>query len=118
MIPLTAEVVAQLIEIKSRGEEGEFVFLNHRRTPWNRSSLSLRMRRAREKAGVPDDAKLYGLRHRFATKALVNGVDMKTLAELLGHTTRRMTEHYLAALGGEKEHLRDAMKRAVGEGGD
>lgn len=114
VIPLIPEVVSLLLEIKRRGEGGEFVFLNHRGNPWNRCSLSLRMQRARKKAGVPGDAKLYGLRHSFGTAAIVNGVDLKTLAELMGHSTTRMTEHYvhLAARSG---HLADAMRRAVGD---
>ena len=60
---------------------------------WNRCNLSLRVQQAREKAGIPDDAKLYGLRHAFCVRAIVNGIDIKTLAELMGHTTSRMTEH-------------------------
>jgi integrase len=110
-IPLHPEIVLLLIEIRKRNEPGEFVFYNHRGTTWNRSSLSLRMQRAREKAGIPDDAKLYGLRHAFGTRAIVNGVDIKTLAELMGHESTRTTEHYLH-LAGEKAHLHAAMQKA------
>jgi len=109
IIPLDAVVVKLLISIHKRNE-GEFVFLNHRRTPWNKYNLALRMKRARDKAGIPLDAKLYGTRHAFGTRAIVNGVDLKTLAELLGHTTTRMSEHYLH-LAGEHAHLASAMQR-------
>jgi site-specific recombinase XerD len=111
IIPLVAEVVSLLIEIRKRKEPSEFVFLNHRGTTWNRSSLSLRMQRAREKAGIPNDSKLYGLRHAFGTRAIVNGVDLKTLAELMGHESTRTTEHYLH-LAGQKAHLHSAMQKA------
>jgi len=111
VIPLLPEVISLLIEIRKRQEPGEFVFLNHRGTTWNRSSLSLRMQRSREKAGIPEDAKLYGLRHAFGTRAIVNGVDLKTLAELMGHESTRTTEHYLH-LAGQKEHLHAAMQKA------
>ncbi len=111
VIPLHPEITALLIEIRKREELGEFVFLNHRGTPWNRSSLSLRMQRSRERAGIPDDAKLYGLRHAFGTRAIVNGVDIKTLAELMGHESTRTTEHYLH-LAGQKAHLHAAMQKA------
>jgi len=94
---------------------GERVFLTHCKTPWNRSNLSLRLRRARQAAGIPEDAKLYGLRHGFGTRAVLNGVDIKTLAELMGHTSTRMTEHYLH-LSGQRAHLADAMLRANGKG--
>jgi site-specific recombinase XerD len=75
------------------------------------------MQRARAKAGIPDDAKLYGLRHRFGTQAIINGVDIKTLAELMGHTTVRMTEIYLH-LAAQHPHLVAAMRRAVGQSPD
>jgi integrase len=84
LIPLTKEVVDLLTAIRRRNEPGDRVFRTHRGTAWNRYNLSLRMRRAREAAGVPDDAKLYGLRHAFGVRAIVNGVDIKTLAELMG----------------------------------
>jgi integrase len=112
VIPLTPIVVKLLIHIRRRQDPGERVFLTHRRTPWNCSNLSLRIRRAREVAGIPEDAKLYGLRHGFGTRAVVNGVDLKTLSELMGHTTTRMTEHYVH-LAGQQPHLADAMRRAT-----
>jgi integrase len=110
VIPLHPVVVKLLIHIKRRNDPGDFVFLTHRKTPWNRSNLSLRIRRARERAGIPADAKLYGLRHAFGTRAIVNGVDIKTLAELLGHTTTRMAEHYVH-LAGQRTHLRRAVEK-------
>ena len=113
VIPLHPVVLKLLIHIRRRGEPGPLVFLNHRKTAWNRSNLSLRVRRAREAAGIPDDAKLYGLRHGFGTRGVLAGVDLKTLAELMGHTTTRMTEHYVH-LAGQQAHLAAAMLRANG----
>jgi integrase len=89
VIPLLHELVGLPIAIRTRQEPGDHVFRNHRGTPWNRCNLSLRMQRMRARAGVPDDAKLYRLRHAFGTRAVVNGVDIKTLAEIMGHTTTR-----------------------------
>ncbi len=113
VIVLTPDVVQLLVSIRRRKEPGSVVFLTHRLTPWNRSNLSLRMQRTRERAGLPVDVKLYGLRHSFGTRAIVNGVDIKTLAELMGHTTTRMTEHYLH-LAGQRQHLAAAMLRVNG----
>jgi integrase len=92
------------------------IFVNARGRPWDRTSLALRMVRLREKAGLREDCRLYGLRHRFATEAVRRGVNLKTLAELLGHTSTRMTEHYVH-LGGDLTHLAEAVQR-VAEGGD
>ncbi len=113
VIPLHPIVLNLLIHIRKRNEPGTYVFLNHRKTPWNRSNLSLRVRRARAIAGIADDAKLYGLRHAFGTRAVLNRLDIKTLAELMGHTSTRMTEHYVH-LAGQGAHLAAAMLQANG----
>jgi integrase len=110
IIPLHPVAERLLLSIKAR-DEGDLVFLTHRRTPWNRHNLGHRIRRARAKAGIPDEVKLYGVRHAFGTRAILNGVDLKTLSTLMGHTTTRMSEHYVH-LAGEREHLAAAMRRA------
>ena len=111
IVPLVPVVVKLLIHLRKRSQ-GEHVFLNERGNPWNRCSLSLRIQRCRRRQGIPDDAKLYGVRHQFGTAAIVRGVDIKTLAHLMGHQSTRMTEHYLH-LAGEREHLGESMRRAT-----
>lgn len=107
VIPLHPVVLKLLITIRKRNE-GERVFLTYRKTPWNKNSLGLRVRRAREKAEIADDAKLYGIRHQFGTRAILNRVDIKTLSELMGHNSVVMTQHYVH-LAGQTQHLADAM---------
>src|SRR5262249_41367258 len=109
----TPVVLKLLIFIKRLNQPGNHVFLTHRKAPWHRVRLAQRLRRCREVAGVPDDAVLYGLRHAFGTRAILRGVDLKTLSELMGHTTTRMTEHYVA-LAGQREQLAAAMEKISG----
>ena len=111
IVPLVPVVVRLLIHLR-RHSRGEHVFLNERGNPWNRCSLSLRIQRCRQRQGIPADAKLYGVRHQFGTAAIVRGVDIKTLAQLMGQASTRMTEHYLH-LAGEREHLEQSMRRAT-----
>lgn len=111
VVPLVPVVVKLLIQLRKHSG-GESVFVNERETPWNRCSLSLRVQRCRERQGVPADAKLYGARHQFGTMAIVRGVDIKTLSQLMGHESTRMTEHYLH-LAGQREHLGQSMRRAT-----
>ena len=90
------------------------MFLTPRRTPWNKNSLGQRLRRARQVADIPADAKLYGIRHAFGTRAIiVSAVDIKTLAELMGHTSTKMTEHYVH-LTTQHPHLVAAMQQVNG----
>ena len=112
MIPMDPVVVKLLLSIKKR-DEGDHVFLNYRRTPWDRHSLGHRVRRARVKAGISDEVKLYGTRHAFGTRGAVHGVKLKTLSTLMGHATTRMTEHYVH-LAGQREHLASAMQTVNG----
>ena len=105
VIPLHPRVVRLLTHML---HEDERVFLTHRRTAWNKNTLAQRVKRAREIAGISDDAKLYGTRHAFGTRAVLKGVPLKTLSELLGHTSIRMSEHYVH-LAGQYAHLSAAM---------
>lgn len=107
------DVVIKLLRFLAARREGEFVFLNHRRRPWSKNGLVQRMIRARAAAGVSDEAKLYGARHAFGSRGVLNGCDLKTLSSLMGHTTTRMTEHYVH-LSGQDQHLADAMRLVNG----
>src|SRR5262249_45637148 len=111
--PLHPVALRLLIFLKRLNQPGSHVFLTHRKTPWHRVSLAQRLKRSRRAAGVPEDAKLYGLRHAFGTRAVLRGVDIKTLAELLGHSSTKMSEHYIH-LTGQRAHLAEAMAKVNG----
>lgn len=104
-IVLLPNMIKLLLWIRKRQKPGEkFVFLNQRGKPWCKNSLCLRVYRLREKLGMPKTAKLYGTRHLFGTEFILNVGDLKMLAELLGHTTTRMAEHYVH-IAGKVGHL-------------
>lgn len=110
VIVLFPAVVKLLIWIR-KNEPWEWVFTNSRGRPWTRSALDLRIYRLRKRLGIPNDCKLYSARHAFATRAARNGVELATLAQLLGHTSTRMSEWYLH-LAGETDHLQAAARQA------
>lgn len=49
--------------------------------------------RVRRAAGIPD-VRLHDLRHTFASMAVMNGVPLTTVGELLGHTKPETTKRY------------------------
>jgi site-specific recombinase XerD len=105
-------IVARLLTHLWKHSHNEHVFLNDRGNTWHRSALSLRLQRCRRRAGIPATTTLYGVRHKFGTDAILNGVDLVTTSQLMGHRSTRMTEHYVH-LDGEDEHLAAAMRRAT-----
>jgi integrase len=113
MIRFNQILIKLLIWLKRHQPAGtEHVFLNAYGAPWTTRALCKNLFGLREKAGLPADAKLYGCRHAFATWAILNGLDVATLAELLGHKHLRTTERYVH-LAGQREHLNKAAEAAV-----
>jgi site-specific recombinase XerD len=70
-------------------------------------------------ASACDDAKIVGvtwhtLRHTFASRLVMKGVDLKTLQDLMGHKTLAMTARY-AHLA--PAHKLNALERLVSNDG-
>jgi integrase len=113
VIPLVEDAVRLLVQIRARKDHVRFVFVARGGKPWSRGGLQQNVRRLREEVGLPDDVVVYGIRHDFGTRGVLRGVDIKTLAELMGHTSTRIREHYVH-LAGQDRHLADAMRRVAG----
>ena len=109
-VPLTRKARKVLSGLKRRGD---FVFVRG----GGESLPSYRFRRAFEcavkRAGIPD-FRMYDLRHTAASYLLMSGVDIRTLAEILGHRTLQMVMRYTHLL---EEHKRRAIE-ALGELGE
>ncbi len=65
-------------------------------------------KRLLEKAGLPD-MNFHSLRHTFATRGLASGMDIKTLSELMGHSSVSVTLDIYAH--SQMEHKRRGMER-------
>lgn len=105
-IPLLDEVVAILKTHKARQsaerllagelyhqekEEGNrLVFSSYFGTPLEPRKITDEFYKVVEKAGIPK-ANMHSLRHTFATRGLENGIELKVMQELLGHSTIALT---------------------------
>jgi len=101
IIPVSPRMGRLLIRLLDRTAAGrDYVFLDSRRRPWSANAVRCRMRRLRVAAGMGVDARgesvvAYSMRHTSATAAIVAGVRLSALADLMGHASTRTTERYV-----------------------
>ncbi|MCP4581090.1 MAG: tyrosine-type recombinase/integrase [candidate division Zixibacteria bacterium] len=57
--------------------------------------MSRRFKTYAKEAGLPDSITFHSLRHTFCSILVMQGVDMFTIKELMGHSSLKVTERYL-----------------------
>jgi integrase len=77
------------------------------------STASVRMKQAMDRIGM-EGVTLHGLRHSFASLALHNGANLKTLQTVLGHANINVTlGRYGHMLGGEEERIAERINAVM-----
>lgn len=90
-IPINSEVEKILMDLPQRGK---YVFDSGENQPLHTEVWYWwQLKRIIRKAGLKD-ATLHTLRHTFASHLVMSGVDLRTVQELMGHSTIQMTERY------------------------
>ncbi len=82
-------LLGELTEDKGKSD---LVFWRFSKVVSNISNMLKRIRETTE--GLPDTFTTHSLRHTFASHLVMAGVDIMTVATLLGHTTSKTTELY------------------------
>jgi integrase len=114
IIPITAEVVAELRRHRARqveerlraavwAETDRCVFLTTRGTPLNPSHVSRTLKRDALVAGITGNVHVHVLRHSYASSLLAAGRPIPEVAYLLGHSSPAITltvySHFVRGAG-------------------
>ena len=83
-LPLSADAISVLKMQKCKVGNSEWVFPSPTGGPVSPDSVLHMLQRVLKRAGLPR-IRFHDLRHTFATMALQNGVDVKTVSSMLGH---------------------------------
>lgn len=91
-IPLSDVLVKELRKYKlsSPNSTENLVFCTRNGTPLNDANIRRSHSRICKRSNIRP-VSFHALRHTFATRMIENGVDVKTVSELLGHTTVELT---------------------------
>ena len=103
LVSLTAQAVTSLTQHLEHAraiaaasdrpfDRSDLVFTNDpdRQRPWRPEFVTRRWERVRKQAGL-DHVKIHGLRHFVATELLTAGIDVRTVANRLGHARTSTT---------------------------
>lgn len=110
-IYLTPEALVIIARLAGINPDGE-LFRNEDGKPWTATAIRQRFWRVGKRLNLRWLC-AYTLRHTFATDALGNGVDVATVAELMGSSVMTVMRHY-GHLAGKTEYLKEQARKAVG----
>lgn len=114
---LTAQRVRQAEDrllVGPAWEDHDLVFATHLGTPLEPRNVNRRFDVARSAAGL-EWVRLHDLRHAFATYLLDQGEELRTVMDLLGHSTIRLTaDTYGHVLPSRARSAVDAIDRVLG----
>ena len=87
------------------------IFRNEFNRRWCKESLNQKVDRLRQRAKVPQDVVLHGIRHAVGTRFVKENRNIKFVSMFLGHNSVATTEKYYTHLGREADAIRNELQR-------
>jgi integrase len=115
IIYLTPAMVELSRRLMALYQEGPLFRGPRSKRGFTRNSVRCRFRNLRKKLPHLAGVISYTMRHSYATQALVNGVGVAQVAELMGHVDCSMVSEHYAHLASNLQHMREMAKKATGK---
>lgn len=93
-IPAARSIIQQYLELIPYDVSSGTIFLGERGKPLKAAVFSKQLIILRRSLGLPEHLTPHAFRHSFATHLLENGADLRSIQELLGHTSLSSTQRY------------------------
>ena len=105
-VPLSKNILGLLDEYVQRYSTDKYLFEGNKKGhPIATTTLGVVFRKTLKQSGIQKKATFHTLRHSYATHLLEQGVNLKVIQQLLGHTSLRTTSIYF--------HVQDVSKLQI-----
>ena len=111
-IPIATEIqifIKKMIkECPYEFKSDDFIFLGKKGGKLKPEIIQRLVRKIRYRLVLPENTTPHSLRHTFATELLQNFVDLRSIQELLGHSSLSTTQKYTSV---NKDYLREILEK-------
>jgi site-specific recombinase XerD len=104
-VVLTGEAIQFFKELCAGKKPDDLLFVRDDSSAWGANHHIRPMKDAVAKAKLPKGTTIYSLRHTHASQAILNGANLKFLAENMGTSIRMLEQHYGKFIAGSRRKL-------------
>ncbi len=110
VLPIVKNAMAQYLNQRPYElSAASCLFIGARGEQLNAGVVQRQIRKLRRQIGLPESVTPHALRHSFATHLLIDGADLRSVQELLGHASLSATQRYTEV---DTTHLTEVYNKA------